>query len=440
MNFDSLAGTVVIGGASVAVIGLGVLAIAGTRAAPLLGMRTGAPWWFSPAGGRTQGAVVAYLGLVVALAALVGLAVSTALPDAGSLAWTATWVSAALVVAATVTHVGRLVVHLATDGRGTTEEPVEADFVDADAALDDIDLRAARRAALSGDWQPAAQLLTVTRDPDVRWSRIEVLAEAADRRRSWVDQWLDQRPGDRDALAVRAQAGLVHACEIRGQDWTPREVGRFRDALEDAEAYALEAAATYPGDPAPRVTLVALARFQEVPRDELDRRLRSVLDLAPGHRGAHEQALQYLAPKWHGSADEVLRFARTASAAAPAGSDLALLPVVAHIEQYVMLMERTAAIADRHITSAAVREEIRAAAARWTDGADGTPRVAAASGHNVVAFAAWLAELPELAAEHLAFTREHLDPFPWCYGGDPTQVHAAAQAWARQRAPQVARA
>jgi hypothetical protein len=171
-----------------------------------------------------------------------------------------------------------------------------------------------------------------------------------------------------------------------------------------------------------------------VPRDEFDRRLADTLALAPTHCGAHEQALQYLAPKWHGSTQEMLDFARTAAAGAPAGSNLALLPVVGHIEQYLVLAERTTAIADRYLTSTEVREEIVAAGRRWADGG-GVPPVGAAAGHNVLAFAAWLTELPGLAATHLVHTRTNLHPFPWYYGGDPTQAHAAAQAWSRQRTP-----
>jgi hypothetical protein len=433
VNFDTPAGTVALAALVFAVVGLLVFWISGSRAAFLLGIRKDAPWFLNPAGGRTRGLVFAYLAALVAVGAFVFVAARTAVP--ARLAWTLCWSSVAVVLWATVTRVGRKIVDVATDGRATWDEPAEEDFVEADDALDDIDLRAARAAALAGDWLPAAHLLSATADHDARYARVVVLADTALRRRTWLDTWLRERPSDPQALAVRAQLAAAHAWSIRGSAYEVRDPARWFEAIEDAEAIVREAIEAAPDDPSPRTTLVLIARGQQVDHDELDRRLAAVLALAPAHLAAHEHALQYKAAKWFGSADEMFAFARAASARAEPGSALNLLVVTAHLEHYLALSGRTATLADKHMTSAATRAEIAAAVARWRAGDGGPSPVGRAAAHNLLAFAHWLAEQPEEAAEHLAVTREHLAEMPWGMADEPSAAHARVQAWARQRVP-----
>lgn len=433
MNFDSPAGTVAIGAVVFALIGLLVLWVAGTRAAPLLGMRDDSIWWFSPRGGRTQGLVVAYLAGIVAVAATVFVAVDAVAPT--TLAWTCCWSSAAVVVWATVTRVGRYAVHVATDGRATWDDPVEADFVEPDDALDDVDLRTARTAALAGDWLPAAHLLGATVDPDTRFARVEVLAYAAARRGRWLENWLAAHPDDPHALVVRGHAGVVRAWEIRGADWTPRDVDRFLDALHDAEEDITRAVESAPSDPSPLVSRLMTARGLELGVEEHEERLAALRRLAPFHRGGLSQVLQFKAAKWFGSTEEMFGFAREVSAQAPAGSAATLLVVAAHVEQYVALTSRSVALADKHMTSEATRSEIAAAEQRWLDGESGPSPVDKAWAHNLLGFTYWLTEQPERAAAHLAETKQHLAEWPWLYADDPTAVHARVQAWLRQRMP-----
>ncbi|MBB2924594.1 hypothetical protein [Cellulomonas cellasea] len=432
MDLDSVAGTVLIGALALALIGSLTYAVAGSRAAFLLGVREEAPWWFRRAGARTQGLVVAYAGAAVAVGALASLGVSAVLDDARTLSWTAGWVSAVLVVAATMNRFGPLVVKVASDGRGTWDEPEEADFVEPDDALDDVDVRAAREAALAGDWRPAAHLLAATTDHDARYRRVSVLANAALWRSSWLDAWLRDDPRDQHALAVRAQLAVGRAWEIRGGEWTPKSPDRFLDALADAEGCAREAIAVTPSDPSPHVSLLTAARGQQVDRDEFDRRLAGLLAVAPDHLEGHEAALQYKAAKWFGSADEMFAFAREASARATPGTALALLVVVAHVEHVLMLTSRSPKLANKHAENPATRAEIAAAEARWR-GPDGPSPVGRSRAHNLLAFAWWLAEDADAAREHLAHTREHLSSWPWEYADEPTTVHAQVQAWARAR-------
>lgn len=432
MNLDSTAGTILIGAVVFALIGLLVFWVAGTRGAVVLGIREESPWFFRPAGARTQGLFVAYVAGLVAVGAFAYLAVSSVMPDSRTLPWTAAWVSAVVTLAGTMTRVGRRLTAEATEGRGLLDEPAQADFVTPDDALDDIDARAAREAALAGDWRPAAALLAATPDNDARFHRVEVLSAAALRRSAWLDSWLRERPDDPHALAVRAQLAMLRAWEVRGAEWTPRDPERFLDALADAETCAREAIAAAPTDPSPHVTLITAARGQQVDRAEFDRRLAALLALAPGLVAGHEQALQYLAPKWFGSTEEMLAFARDASARATPGSALALLVVLAHVEQHLILSMRPGRRAARYMAEPEVVADIAAAEARWRAD-DGPSPVRRAQGHNLLAYAWWLADDAAAAAPHLRETREHLSEFPWQYHGEPSDVHAQVQAWTRQR-------
>ncbi|WP_456820098.1 hypothetical protein [Cellulomonas sp. URHB0016] len=433
MNFDTPAGTVALGALVFAVIGLLVYWLAGSRAAFLIGIRQDAPWFLNPAGGRTQGLVFAYLSGLVAVGALVFLAARSVGAPA-PFSWTCCWSSAAVALWATITRAGRKIVDVATDGRATWDDPQEQDFVEPDDALDDVDLRTARAAALAGDWRPAAHLLSATADHDARYARVVGLADAALRRRTWLDTWLREHPSDPQALAVRAQLAAAYAWSVRGSAYEVQDPSRWFEAIHDAEAIVREAVAAAPADPSPRTTLVLIARGQQVDHDELDRRLADVLALAPQHLAAHEHALQYKAAKWFGSTDEMFTFARAASAQADPGSALNLLVVTAHVEHWLALSGKSSHLASKHMEAPATRAEITAAVDRWRAGDGGPSPVGRAAAHNLLAFAYWLAEQPDEAVEHLAVTRERLSDMPWGMVDEATAVHARVQAWARQKA------
>lgn len=415
-------------GVTLAAIGLLVLGLAASKGARLLGMREDAPWWFSPQGGRAQGFAVAYLGVLVAISAGVGLLVTTQLPDATALAWTLTWVTFVVLVGVSVTRATRIGVNLGTGGRATWDEPSDADRIEAVVAADDPDLIAARADALEGRWLPGAQLLAATGDAEMRQMRIDLLAEVAGRRRRWLDTWLRERPDDRDALAVRAAVAYQRAQELASDE--PGERGRFAEALEDAEEAARDAARTSPDDPSPWVTLVSLAELQDVERVEFQARLTGALDRAPGLRQAFEAAVNYLENVAAESPESVLTYAENAAASSAPGRTTVLMPAYARFAHFLKLASVDARAAERFMDSDATRATLRAASDRWLE--DPSP-VCRAWGHGLLAFCGWLAEDPELAAQHLAHTPEALFPWPWGYVGDPSDVHARARAWARQR-------
>ncbi len=431
MILDSPAGYAFIGAVILAAIGLLVLGAASTRLAPLLGMREEARWWFSPAGGRTQGLVMAYVGALVAIASVVYLIVDPGLDGSPALAWTLSWMMGLGLLALSGTRVARIAVSVATEGRSSIDEPDESLYVQPDGALDDIDLIGARAATEHGDWRPAAALLAASVDDDLRYARITALAIQGIRRSRWLDAWLAARPTDPNAQAVKAMLAVRRAWELRGPDWEPRNAHAFLAALREAEEVTREAMDNDPTDPSPRAVLVEMARGQQVDADELESRTRSLFLLDPHHQGGHEAQLHYRSAKWFGSEAEMLAAARASSTAAPAGNALSLLIVTAHIEHYLTLVERSPAQAERYVRSAEVRAEVARAVARWQGGPEGPSPVNRAKAHNTLAFYYWLARDRAHARPHLAQTLRHLDLWPWSLVGEPSQVHAVAQQWAQ---------
>ena len=429
MNFDTPAGYAFIGAIALALIGLFVLGAASTPLAHLLGMRRDSLWWFSPAGGRTQGLVVAYLGGLGAVGALIFVAVEGAWEGATPLAWTLCWVSTLLLLGVTVTRVARVAVRIATEGRASFDDPDPELFVEADDALDDLDLVAARAAAKTGDWQPAAQLLSVSLDHDTRFTRILALAELALRRSRWLDAWVGAHPGDRNALAICAQLAVRRAWELRGGESSPRDVEALRADLEDAEYLVRAAIENDPTDPSPRAILVEMARGEEIDTEEFEARTEALYALAPHHQGGHEAELQYRCKKWFGSAEEMFACARRAVAAAPEGNALNLLVVTAHLEHTLVLAERSPVQALKHARDPETVREIDAAIARWQAGEHGPSPVNKAQAHNLLAFYFWLTENKEACRPHLAETRQHLGFWPWMTVGDPGAIHAEALQW-----------
>jgi hypothetical protein len=433
VDLTSAAGATLVVGASLLVVGLLLAAVAGTRAAAALGLRPDGPWWLTPEAGRTYGLGAGYVGGLVGVGAGTELVVTALAPHVPALAWALACVALLALLALSGPRVAGALVRLA---RPDVAELPEVDpdpglLVAPDPALDDAALVLARRTADQGDWRPAAALLAASVDHDLRYTRITVLAVHGLRRSRWLDAWLQARPTDPNALALKAMLAMRRAWELRGADWEPRNLLAFLAALEEAEEIAREAIDNDPDDPSPRAILVEMARGQQVSPAELESRTRGLYALAPHHQGGHEAELQYRTAKWFGCTEEMFAHARTASAAAPPGNALTLLVVAAHVEQYFALAERSLPAATRYLGSPQVRSEIEAAVQRWRTGPDGPEPVNRARGHNMLAYVGWLARDPGLAWPHLAQTMRHLDTWPWVLSGDPSHVHAVAQQWAR---------
>lgn len=414
-----------------------IFLVGGSRFGRLLGFRTDAPLLFNPIGARLFGLLVGYPALLVAVWGLAyGLiaphAETTALPVQGAFAATA----GALVL--TGARFARFLA-FQIGGRTAVEgELSPSEIVPVDEVGDDVDLAAALEATRRGEWQPAAALLAATGDQDVRADRLRVLAGASVHDGQWVEEWFAASPTDATATVARAELAMHRAWAARGAafaDQTSHEqLQAFATGLTQAQRLAERAIELAPGDPMPWATLVELARGQQVEQEEFERRVDGLFERAPSHVHGSHAVLQTVCAKWMGSSEAMFGTARELAAEAPAGSATCLLPVMAHVEHYLDLSTGVGGPArgSRHMESGATRTELRACVERWTAGPDGGPRPGGRLfGHNLAAYAFWLAEDAEAARPHLEAIGRSVTEQPWTYSADQAgEVLGVARRWA----------
>ncbi|MFF1925171.1 hypothetical protein ACFVW8_31950 [Streptomyces sp. NPDC058221] len=221
------------------------------------------------------------------------------------------------------------------DAVGTDLAPDEAVVLDPP----DATLRAAVAAAVAGDHAPAAELLAATRT-HAQWERrdayVSRLARTALHHDGWLENWLQESPGDPDALLAVADFHLHRAWRVRtaarAKDVEHDQFQAFFALLEDAVPVIGAAAEANPADPVPWRIALTHARGIQAPREVFDAYLAEAEARDPHHFGCHEQALQYLYAKWYGSHEEMFRYAERVAASAPPGSKLHALPLRAALE------------------------------------------------------------------------------------------------------------
>jgi hypothetical protein len=165
-------------------------------------------------------------------------------------------------------------------------------------------------------------------------------------------------PADTLAAVLLGGALIHHAWSIGGRS------AQFRTLLCEAERLLCDAVARDPRDCAGWVLRLTTARGLSLGQAEAQRRYDRLAEIDPHHLPGQTMMLQQLCPRWGGSLDAALGFARTAMLAAPEGAPNAALVVEAHLERLTVLSskDRTRQIADGRL-----HEEIRAAAARSVD-------------------------------------------------------------------------
>lgn len=198
-----------------------------------------------------------------------------------------------------------------------------------DSALDDVPLARARAALAQGRWTSARSLLAETGDDwDRRGHRLVVLGEGRTSA-TWAREWQLAEPGSPDAAALLACATVFRA--VAG-----------KEKPEQARDACLAAAALTPADPTPWLCLLILARHAGTD-DERMRAFDQIRGRHRGHHHGHHLMVACLAERPQtaaaddGAYHEVYEFAEWAVSEAPAGSPLAVLPVVAHAELYRVL-------------------------------------------------------------------------------------------------------
>ncbi|MET7681802.1 hypothetical protein [Streptomyces sp. NPDC005423] len=293
-----------------------------------------------------------------------------------------------------------------------------------DAALDDVELVAARAALAQGRWQAVRGLLAHTGDDwDARAHRVTVLAQEP-YTVAWARDWLLAEPGSANGSVLLAAALVQRA--LRGKE----KPARAREACRTAAALA-------PADPTPWLALLLLERTLG-PEEEVVRLFDEVRHRHADHHHAHHLMVARLAERRATAGldplHEVYDFAHWAAEQAPADSPLAILPVVAHTERYRVLAAAGQEPPDPHGSGHWVgrraRQVMKAAFDWWLEWEhEGHPRRLVDL--NFLAHATFCEGRGAEAAALFHRIGDHPTPAPWCY---PDREPLTAFRAARERA------
>jgi hypothetical protein len=290
--------------------------------------------------------------------------------------------------------------------------------VDRNPAQDDVMLRSAVVETRGGDWGPARDLLATVRDDYDRRARIvQVLAAstAGDGDTSWPDVWAQVEPGNADAQLTRARSLIA------------------RDQHLTAVPVNDRAAALAPADPTPWAQRLLLMTALGADRDTFDHAWTELAARDPWHREAHGVKLVHLCRKRAGSHQEMFAFARSAAAAAPAGSPLAVLPLEAANEWALWethhgagggSMRKAVEIIRTQREDPEFQDAVSAAHRDWFEQHQNRH---AMWFHdlNQLAQAAHRAGRHDLARPVFAAIGQYFEPGPWSYAGGVRAFHRA---------------
>jgi hypothetical protein len=229
-----------------------------------------------------------------------------------------------------------------------------------------------------------------------------------------------QTTGDPTLLTIAGEASVQHAWQLRGKqraEHVSREAfDRFFEALRYADRLLIMAGRRDPASPLPWLSLLASGRGLEIAKEELCLRY----DMIARHgtwQSAQLALVQGLCPKWGGSADDLLGFARLCSTEAPVASPLHASLAMAHFE--LSFENKSCAFdvwAANEILEAADRSVRQPSFVTEPNGGPGR------TARNI--FGALFARMGryDLVREQLVGLDFRPNEFPWNYMADPTAV------------------
>lgn len=277
---------------------------------------------------------------------------------------------------------------------------------------------------VKGQWREFNAFLHAQQDPEWRDFYLSMLSGELQGWPKWIDQWVEESPGDPAAHLFRGWRYKDYAWEVRGSGFANNvdrnAWGLFFSRLEAADAALNAAAELAPDDAGPWVPMVTTAYGRQLGIAELRRRFAEVERRRPLHTLAARMALQGVAAKWTGSHEMMFEFARAMSSRASAGSTMHVLIAEAHLEFWMQEQN------NGYWKSPFVRDEIVEAGRRALAQPIDAPYLLYT--RNAFALCYWLLNEPVLLAEQVQVIGGRVTRMPWAYLGQPLQRYAQAQA------------
>lgn len=199
-----------------------------------------------------------------------------------------------------------------------------------DCTIDDDTMRAARRALSRGDAGPAEAALSTTREPNARALLIESLGDWSGPA-PFLERWASgsSSPGAAAALAIQATKWAWRARGGGAAKYVrDAAANEFAVRLARARDLLLKAAKADPKDASMIPHLIWCSRG--LGDDELGRKAESEgLRRAPSLRAVYSSMLLSHTPRWGGSDEQSVEYARNVANTAPPESGAAVLLVEA---------------------------------------------------------------------------------------------------------------
>jgi hypothetical protein len=224
-----------------------------------------------------------------------------------------------------------------------------------------------------------------------------------------LGRWREAAPRSRFEPLVRARLEVRFAWRARGGDYA-HEVPEsawpnWHAHLDRADAALAEAATRAPDLAEPHAERVWVALLRGRPQEEIRAHYDAALRIEPGSELAHRNLLTALTPRWGGSDDAMLAFARYTAQQHPEDARLGLLVHHAHREIAASLSED---VARRYYRAPAVWEEVSHALLRLIEAHPDS-----VWGHNSLAYVAGLAARKDVALREFRWLGGRWDRTVW---------------------------
>jgi hypothetical protein len=194
------------------------------------------------------------------------------------------------------------------------------------------------------DVTPARAVFAAARGRwDVRWLALHAIADhyiarlSEASRAEMMSAWVESTPDDPLAWLARAVHRVEAAWQARGRGRADAVSSSARDAfaqhMRAAAPDLARAAALDPTDPTPHYLLMGAApglHAGDGAKAAVVAHHADVVARAPDHHLAHKRLVFLVSERWYGSHAESVATAHRLAAAAPDGSELPMLVVIAH--------------------------------------------------------------------------------------------------------------
>lgn len=301
-----------------------------------------------------------------------------------------------------------------------TRRPFIPEF---DLTLGDRPLAGAREEAAMGRWQGLPALLEPTWGHwDLRTHRIRLLAQAV-AETSTAEDWHAAAPHSPDALVLRAETEVMRV--FSGAVASGRAGGAEHNRLDQAVHFCLRAAKAAPDDPMPWVSLLTVARLFPGGHPQSERWWHELQLRDRCNREAHHQVLRHVSASWHGSHAAMYDFAHDVVRSAPPGSPLAVLLLLARVEEFRYRVKREGESSPDlrgHWCSEAAACDVRRVFGLWIERWDGVDRAQDIADLHYLLHAACFGGLDSMAAHLFELIDNRASRTPWSYFGDPADV------------------